>query len=452
MKTTSPPALLRPGDEGYDAACAAWNLNVHHRPALAVMAGSAHDVAAAVRTARAEGLGVAVMATGHGTVPCDGGLLINTSRLTTVDVDPRARTATVGAGARWSDLVPLAAGHGLAGLPGSSTGVGIVGYTAGGGFGWLGRHLGFAAGSIRRAEVVTADGDIVTASPDEHTDLLWGLGGGSGNFGVVTALELALHPVGPAWAGNLYYPLDRARDVLAGYAEWTRGLPDAMATAVAFRAFPPMPAVPDELRGRTFVTVRGAHSGTDPADGRALTTALRAALGEPAVDTFRVMPVAALDAVSMDPTFPIAARQHCELLADLTPATIATLAELGPRSPLIMLEMRHLGGALARPVSHPSPMAHTTARFSMNGVGPTPTPDRAAAVRGFLAELATAMAPHATGETYLNFLDLDGATPARVRAAYSAADWARLVALKDRYDPHDLFRFTRTIPPTGEQS
>ena len=163
------------------------------------------------RSRRTAGLGVGVLATGHGTgTPCDGGLLINTSRMRGVRVDPAARVARVEAGAVWEDVVEAAAAHGLAGLPGSSTTVGVVGYTLGGGFGWLGRRYGLAAHSITRAEVVTADGEFVTASPDEHPDLFWGLQGGTGNLGIVTAWSSALHPVRQVYGGNLYYPLERA--------------------------------------------------------------------------------------------------------------------------------------------------------------------------------------------------------------------------------------------------
>ena len=166
---------------------AAWNLNAHQHPALVVMAEGAADVLAAVRLARDEGLGVGVMATGHGTAaPADGGVLINTSRMKGVHVDPANRTARVEAGAKWADVVPEAAAHGLAGLQGSSSGVGVVGYTMGGGFGWLGRRYGLAADSVKEADVVTAGGELIKASAHENADLFWGLKGGGGNFGIVT--------------------------------------------------------------------------------------------------------------------------------------------------------------------------------------------------------------------------------------------------------------------------
>ncbi|MDF2703145.1 MAG: mcrA [Rubrobacteraceae bacterium] len=173
-----------PGDEGYEEGRTAWNLNAHQAPALVVVAEGAADVVAAVLLAREEGLGVGVMATGHGVAaPSDGGVLVNTSRMRGVRVDPETRTARVEAGAKWADLVPEAAAHGLAGLQGSTSGVGIVGYTMGGGFGWLGRKYGFAADSVKEADVVTAEGELVKASAHENADLFWGLKGGGGTSG-----------------------------------------------------------------------------------------------------------------------------------------------------------------------------------------------------------------------------------------------------------------------------
>jgi FAD/FMN-containing dehydrogenase len=440
---------LRPGDPGYDDARAAWNLNAQHHPAVVVTAESADDIREAVRLARSAGLGVGVLATGHGTgAPCDAGVLINTSRMRDVRVDPERRLARVGAGAVWQDVVDAAAVHGLAGLPGSSTNVGVVGSTLGGGFGWLGRRYGLAAQSVRAAEVVTADGDLVRASATEQPDLFWGLLGSAGNLGVVTALEFRLHPLTQVYAGNLYHPLDRARDVLEFFAEWSRQAPDELTAAVAFRRFPDLPGVPEPLRGRSLVALRGCYCG-DPAAGAVLVDRARAALGSAVVDTFASIPVSALASVSLDPVTPLPAASHTELLTDLTPGTVDALLDLagpGSGSPLVMLEVRQLGGALPGPAGALSPMAHSRARFSLNAIGITPTPQQGEAVRTHLLRVAARLRPYATGETYLNFLDLDGVTPERVRAAYSARDWDRLLQLKTRYDPGNLFRFNRNLP------
>jgi FAD binding domain/Berberine and berberine like len=446
-------AAYAPGEEGYDEARSAWNLSVRQHPELVVAAESAADVQAAVRLARERGLGVGVMATGHGVgaVP-DGGVLINTSRMRGVSVDPESRTARVEAGALWADVIPEAQAHGLAGLLGSTSHVSVVGYTMGGGFGWLGRKYGFNADAVRAAEVVTADGEILRVSAGENEDLFWGLKGGGGNFGIVTSLEFALYPLTTVYGGNLFYPVEMAREVLDAYGKWVETLPDEMSTAVAFLNFPPVPELPEPLRGGSFITVRGCYCGDSLEEGEGLLRPIREELGEPVVDTFGVMPYAAMDAISMDPVDPIGAYQHSEMLRVLTPEAIEALVEVagaGSGSPLIILEMRQLGGALARTPGRLSPIGRGEARFSLNGVGPAFTPEMAQAVRAHLARVVEATRPYQTGDTYVNFMELGGAAAERVRAAYPPEDYERLVALKDRYDPENVFRFNRNIPPSS---
>ena len=440
------------GEEGYDEACRAWNLNARQEPALVVMAEGAADVMAAVAFARDAGMGVGVMATGHGMgAPCDGGMLVNTSRMRGVRVDPVARTARVEAGALWTDVIPEAQAHGLAGLVGSSSHVGVVGYTMGGGFGWLGRRFGLNAASVTEADVVTADGELLRVSADEHPDLFWGLGGGGGNFGIVTSLEFKLHPLTAVYGGNAFYPVERAREVLELYARWSADLPDEMTTAVAFMNIPPLPDIPEPLRGGSFVVVRGCYSGENPEDGEEMFRPVREGLGDPVMDTFGVMPVAAMDAISMDPVDPMGSVQHSEMLRDLSPGAIEALLEVaGPDSgsPLIMLEIRQLGGALARTPGRLSPMGGGKAGYIMNGVGVTFTPEMAEGVKGHLARVNEITREHQTGETYVNFMELDAAGEERVRAAYPPEDWGRLVALKDRLDPDNVFRFNRNIAPS----
>lgn len=439
------------GDEGYAGASSAWNLNAHQSPKLAVMAESASDIARAVRFARDSGLGVGVMATGHGVgIPCDGGVLINTSRMKGVEIDSGRRTARVEPGAKWADVIPAAQEHGLAGLLGSTSDVSVVGYTMGGGFGWLGRKYGFNADTVVEADVVTADGEVVRASRDENPDLFWGLAGGAGNFGIVASMEFSLYPITTVFGGNLFYPVEKAREVLELYAEWNETLPDEMTSAVTFMNFPPIPEVPEPLRGGSFISVRGCYSGDRPEDGEELLRVWRE-FGEPAVDTFGVMPYSMMDMISMDPVDPLGVYLHSELLRDLSPDTIGTLVDVAgadSNSPLILLEIRQLGGKLSRPVGELSPMGRSGARFAMHAVGATPFPEMEQAVRSYLAHVAEAIRPHQTGATYVNFVDLDSATEERVKAAYSPEDFERLVALKDKYDPENLFRFNRNIPPT----
>lgn len=444
-----------PGEEGYDEASRAWNLNAEQHPAIVVVAEGAADVLAAVRFARELGMGVGVMATGHGVgVPCDGGVLINTSRMTGVRVDPVARTARVEAGALWRDVMPEAQAHGLAGLVGSASHVGVVGYTMGGGFGWLGRKYGLNAASVREADVVTAEGELLRVSAEEYPDLFWGLKGGGGNFGIVTSLEFDLYPLTTVYGGNVFYPVEKAAEVLDLYARWNADLPGEMTTGVAFLNIPPLPFLPEPLQGRSVITVRGCYSGEKPEDGEELFRPMREKFGEPIMDTFGVMPYAAMDSISMDPVDPMGAIQHSEMLRDLSPEAIDTLVEVAGAdsgSPLIMLEIRQLGGALARTPEGLNPMGSGDAKFIMNGIGATFTPEMAEGVKAHIARVVEATREYQTGDTYVNFMELGGASEDRVRAAYPPEDWDRLVALKDRYDPENLFRFNRNIAPSRSE-
>ena len=385
--------LYSSGEAGYAEACAAWNLDAVHRPAYAVTAEGPADVAAAVRLARDAGLGVGVMATGHGsTRPVDGGVLVNTSRMRGVEVDVPARRARVRAGDLWTDVVAAAAPHGLTGLPGSSPHVGVVGFSLGGGFGWLGRRFGLAGHSVARAEVVTAEG-VVTADPLENPELFWGIRGGTDNFGIVTSLEIELHPVAEVYGGNLYYPLDRARDVLEVYAGWSEGAPPELTSAATFRAFPPLPAVPAELRGQRFVAIRGAWCG-DLGEGARFVERARLALGPAAVDTFAPMPVSALPSISMDPVAPLGAVGRTELVPALSADLVEVLVELAGHesgSPLVMLELRQLGGALTGRADELSPLARTDAAYALNAIGLTSDPTQAQVVRRHLDLLARAL-------------------------------------------------------------
>jgi FAD/FMN-containing dehydrogenase len=427
-----------PRDPGYDAARGAWNRTVDQRPALVVEAAGAGDVVAAVRLAGAQHLGVAVLATGHGVAaPADGGVLVTTGRMRGVRVDPRARTARVEAGARWADLLPAAAPHGLAGLQGSSSDVGIVGYTTGGGMGWLARRYGLAADHVTAAEVVTADGELRRVHADMHSDLFWGLRGGTGNLGIVTALEFSLVPVTHVYGGSLAYPVERAAEVLELFDRWSARLPDEVTAGVALLNPP----------GRSVAVVRFCYTGPDlRGTGEELLRPWRAQLGEPVADTVAVLPYAALDTISSDPVEPTRATGHVELLDDLPDAAVLVkVASAEAGSPLVEVELRLLGGALARrPAERPSPIGAADARYILYALGTTPTPEAAVAVRDGLADVAEAVRPHATGATYVNFLGL-GATPERTRAAYPPADLRRLVELKRRWDPANLFRFNRNL-------
>ena len=243
LRTAIAGQLFVPGEAGYDQARQAWNLAVDQRPAVVVEAGSAADVAQAVRFARAHGIRIAPQGTGHGAgplEPLDGAMLLRTTRMRTVRIDPAARTARAEAGATWPDVTIPAAQHGLAALAGSSTTVGVTGYTLGGGLGWLARRYGLAANSVTAAELVTPDGDLVRADADHEPDLFWAVRGGGG-IGVVTALEMRLYPVGELYAGSLFFPIARAAEVLHAWRAWTGTVPDEVTSQGRLVRLPPAP-------------------------------------------------------------------------------------------------------------------------------------------------------------------------------------------------------------------
>jgi hypothetical protein len=442
--------VYTPEDSGYSEAPKAWNLNVVQRPAIVVMAETAEDVMLAVCFARDTEMGIGVMATGHGVgTPCDGGILVNTSRLRGVTVNPATRTARVEAGALWKDVIQQAAIYGLTGLVGSASHIGVVGYTMGGGFGWLGRKYGLNSSSVIQAEIVTADGDLLHVNETQNTDLFWGLKGGGGNFGIVTALEFKLYPLATVYGGAVFYPIEQASQVLSHYASWSAELPDEMTTAVAFMKLPPKPSLPKLLQGQSVIVLKGCYCGEKLEGGATLVQPMREGLGNPILDTFKEMPVSEMDAISMDPVDPMGVFQHNELLFKLSSATIVDLlavAGAGSCSPLTMVEVRQLGGALERNPKHLNPLGSGGARYSLNAIGATFSSEIAQAVKVRLAKLAEATRPYQTGEAFLNFMEVDP-TQERVRAAYPAEDWKRLVALKNKYDPQNLFRFNRNIPP-----
>src|SRR5215831_8460640 len=249
------------GDPGYDQARQAWNLAVDERPAVVVTAGSAADVVHAVRFARAQGMRIAPQGTGHGAEPLEplqGAMLLRTSRMRSVRIDPVSRTARADAGALWQDVTVPAGEHGLAALAGSSPNVGVTGYTLGGGIGWLARRYGLAANSVTAAELVTPDGRLLTANADHEPDLFWAVRGGGGSVGVVTALQMRLYPVRELYAGALFFPIQRAAQVLHAWRAWTDEVPDEVTSVGRILRLPPLPTVPEPLRGRAFALVEAA--------------------------------------------------------------------------------------------------------------------------------------------------------------------------------------------------
>jgi FAD/FMN-containing dehydrogenase len=440
--------VLVPGDQGYDAECAGFNQSVRHLPALIVGATDVADVRAAAEFAASHNLPVAVQTTGHGpSVPADGALLINTRRMTGVRVDPVTRTARVAAGVRWEQVIPEAAAHGLAPLNGSSQLLGVVGYTLGGGIGPLARAYGYAADRVRQIEVVTADGQLRQASAEQHPDLFWALRGGKGNFGVVTSMEFDLVPVGRLYGGGLFFAGERAAEVLHAYREWTRSMPEAMTSSVALIRFPPLPEIPAPLRGRFAVHVRIAFLGA-PQEGERLVRPLRAVAPRVA-DTVADMPYTDVASIHNDPTEPLPAYERSLMLAGFGSDTVDTLIKLaGPDSDgsLMMVEVRHLGGALSRRPSVPNAVGNRDAEYLFFALTAAP-PDQAGRATAEIDRLIDAMTPWGTGQSYLNFMSGLDAIPERTGRAYDPESYERLTAIKTTYDPHNRFRINHNIPP-----
>lgn len=434
-----------PQHEQYKQYSTAWNLEAKQQPAIVALPKTTADIQAAVRLASEQNLGIAVMATGHGVgTPCNGGMLINTSAMHGAQIDPHTRTAKVQAGALWKDVIGPAYEHGLATLAGSAPHVGVVGYTMGGGFGFLGRKYGLNSAGITSAHLVTADGALLHVNADKHADLLWALKGGGGNFGIVTELEFKLYPLRQVYGGAVFYPIEDGAEVLEKFAGWTKQLPDEITTALAFMNVPDVPVVPEPLRGKQVVVVKGCYCGEQP-DGGAEWFAPMRTISQPIVDTYTIMPVTEMDAISKDPVDPMGVLQYGGMMSELSPAamqTILQIAGVNSGSPLTVVEIRLLGGALDN--NGIQLMGEQKAQYSIIGIGGVRSPEMSTTIQSYLKSMSQTLQPYLTGEVFLNYMEA-GPSPARVRAAYTSADWQRLVALKKQYDPGNSFRFNRNI-------
>jgi FAD/FMN-containing dehydrogenase len=446
LRTAVTGDVFAPGDHGYDQARRAWNLTTDERPAVVVVAESAADVVHAVRFARSRGMRIAPQGTGHGSEslePLQDAMLLRTSRMRGVRIDPAAPTVRAEAGALWQDVTVPAAEHGLAALAGSSPDVGVTGYTLGGGLGWLARRYGLAANSVTAADIVTPDGRLRRADADHEPDLLWAVKGGGGSVGVVTALEMRLYPVRELYAGALFFPIQRAAEVLHAWRAWTGTVPDEITSLGRILRLPPLPQVPERLRGRAFVLVEVAYLG-DAGTGAELIRPLRR-LG-PELDTFAMIPAPALQQLHMDPDQPVPAQGDGAILADFPAAAIdALITVAGPDAdtPLASIEVRHLGGALARPDPDGGAQAKIDASYAMFAAGFTPTPELAATVRGHAQAVKDALAAWHAGYDYYNFEE----TPAPASAVLPPASYRRLQKIKASYDPDQAIISAHPVRP-----
>ena len=444
--------VLGPGDLAYDRERRGFNLMIDQRPEVIVVPRTADDVAEAVRAAKQYGLGVAVMATGHGTVrPANDAMLIVLSEMRGVTVDPAEGTAWIEAGTKWADVLAAAQAHGWAPLLGSSPDIGAVGYTLGGGLGWLARKYGLSADSTLAFDVVTADGRKLRVSRDSYPDLFWGLRGGGGSMAIVTRMQIKLHPVSMVYAGNLLYPMEMAPEVLDRYADWIRDLPEELTSSVVLMNFPPMPEVPEPLRGKSFAMVRGCYTG-DLDAGAALIDDWRR-WREPAIDMFHPMPFSEAKTISSDPEDPSPFVISGAWLGDLGSEVAETMMRRtfphGGPPLLVFTEVRHIGGAVSRADADAAAYGNRDASLAMVMVAMAPTPEASMAVRAHIAAFHEALGPHLTGGIYPNFVEGEEARE-RIADAYTPASYRRLRELKAKWDPDNRFGYGFNITPEGD--
>ncbi len=437
--------VLVPGDPGYDEEVATFNLAVRHRPEVVVAALGPRDVVAAVSWAARRGLPLAVHATGHGAIrPVEGAaVLVTTGGMSSVSVDAERRLARVTGGARWAEVLAAAEPHGLTAVTGSSTGVGVIGFCLGGGLGPLSRRYGFGADRVRSLELVTADGRLRRVDASTEADLFWAVRGGKGNFGVVTALEVELVPVPTLHAGALVFAGESAASVLHSFRTWSATLPETASTSVALVNLPPLPTVPEPLRGQYVVMLRFALDGTDE-EAAGLLAPMREA-GTVLVDGVSRIPSSMVDVIHQDPTDPMPTWEKGSLVRELpAPAVEAILEAAGPgRSPeLVMVELRLMGGAVARPAAPPNAVPGREGAYSLFTLGVLAPPVGPAVVAAG-ERVHAATAPWSTGTALATLVG--DATPAELAALWQPEDHARLLRVKHAVDPDNLFRFGHAL-------
>jgi FAD/FMN-containing dehydrogenase len=427
--------IATPDDSDWDAARQAWNLAADQHPSAVAFVESSDDAAAVVRFAAENDLRVTAQGSGHGALSLrfpEDAILVKTERMRGVEVDGEAQTARVEAGVLSVELAEAAAAHGLASLPGSSPDVCVTGYTLGGGLSWLGRRYGFACNRLRAVELVTADGEQRTVSAESDPDLFWALRGGGGDYGIVTALQLDLVPLADVYAGALLFPAEVGAKGLRTYRDWAAGVSEDVTSIVRFLRPPDIPDVPEFLRGKALFVVDAACIG-DQAAGEAAIAPLRE-IGEPILDTFGQMPAPGLSKIHMDPEQPVPGFGHHRVLRELSDEAIdAFVGVAGPgvETPLLLAELRQLGGALGRPDPNGGALSHLEADWVMYALGPVFSPEMGEAVSGALDRAHKAMEPWAADGGYFNFSD----RPCDTDAILPPEVCTRLVEVKRKYDP-----------------
>ncbi|HEX6480945.1 MAG TPA: FAD-binding oxidoreductase [Ktedonobacteraceae bacterium] len=445
--------LLLPGDDDYEGARSVWNAAFDRHPALIVRCLNAADVMTAVTFAREHHLVVSVRSGGHSIVGFgtnDGGMVIDLSRMKAISIDPVQRTARIEPGLTWAEVAAAAHPHGLALTSGDTGSVGVGGLLLGGGMGWMVRKYGLAIDRLRAVELVTACGQFLRASADELPDLFWGLRGGGGNFGVVTAFEVDLHPAGMVLGGAVFYDATDAGDadrLVRAYAHYAATAPDELTTISLLLNAPPAPFIPQAHQGKPVFMIQVCYTG-DLVEGERVVAPLRT-LGTPIADLVAPMPYPAMFALTEEATKRGFAHDgRSLLLRTLDNEALHKLVQeaLVFMAPGMIVQLRVLGGAMSRVAKNATAFAHRDAQAMIMVVGRMgPTSADTACLHASMEQIWQAIRPYSAG-VYVNFLSDEGEQ--RVHDAYPPATYARLVALKNRYDPTNLFRLNQNIKPT----
>lgn len=446
--------LLLEGDAGYDEARRIWNAMIDRRPALIVQCLGAADVMAAVNFARDHEILVSVRGGGHniaGNAVCDGGLMIDLSQMRLVTVDPEGRRARVGPGATLGDVDHETQAFGLATPLGINSTTGVAGLTLGGGFGWLSPKYGMAIDNLLSVDIVTADGKMRRASADENADLFWAVRGGGGNYGVITSFEFQLHPVGPqVLAGMIVYPIDQARAVLRQYRDFVGSMPDHMSVWAVMRKAPPLPFLPAEVHGKEILALAAFYAG-EAGEGESRIEPLRR-FGTPLGEHVGWQPYTAWQQV-LDPLLAAGARNYWKShnFREFPDGLIDVLVEYAMKlpSPHCEVACALLGGEAGRISADSTAYPHRDARFVLNLHGRWETPAEDEAGIKWARDCFSAAAPYATGGVYVNFLTQEETD--RVATAYGP-NYGRMLELKNKYDPKNLFRLNQNIVPATDRA
>jgi FAD/FMN-containing dehydrogenase len=442
--------MLRPADDGYDEARRVFNGMIDRRPVLIARCTDGNDVAAAVNLARTQDLPLSVYGGGHGvtgSAVADAGVCVDLRDMKAVSVDPGARTVRAEAGLTWGEFDAATQEHGLAVTGGRMSGTGVAGLALGSGSGWLERKLGFTCDNLIKAEVVTADGRQVVASEEENADLFWGLRGGGGNFGVVTAFHFRLHPVGPIVLGGiLIYPAPMAGALIRFWRDFMLTAPDEVGSGLAFITAPPEDFVPEPVRGHPVVGAIVCYAG-DVKEGEEVLRPLRE-FGPPGVDLVQPMPYVAIQQL-IDPGCPAGMQNYwtADFYDELPNEAVDVLVEHATRpvSPLTQVNLVAGGGAIARVPEDATAFGQRSASWNIHYLSIWPDPADDEPNIAYTRAMATAMKPWSTGRAYLNFIGEEGL--GRVEAAFGPEKYARLQAVKATWDPDNLFSHNQNIPP-----